>query len=103
MLNAELKRLSNGDKLYKIIIYENNKKIKTIKFGSRSHEQYPTHKNPERKRLYIMRHQNKEDWTKKGILTAGFWAKHILWNKPDIFKSISDTEKRFNIIIHIIK
>lgn len=48
---------------------------------------------------YVRRHKDAEDWTKKGIDTPGFWAKHILWNQPSMEASIKDTEKRFGIRI----
>ena len=50
------------------------------------------HKNPERKERYEKRHKANEDWSKKGIETSGFWAKHILWNKPTLEGSIKDVE-----------
>jgi hypothetical protein len=31
--------------------------------------------------------------------TPGFWAKHILWNKPSLGSSIDDTRKKFGINI----
>lgn len=72
---------------------------KTINFGDNRYEDFTKHKDPNRKRLYILRHKKREDWTKSGIDTAGFWSKHILWNKNTLNKSIKDTENRFNIDI----
>ena len=62
-------------------------------------EDYTTHKDPERKERYISRHKAREDWTKSGLETAGFWAKHLLWNEPSLSASIKDIEKRFNVNI----
>jgi len=72
---------------------------KTINFGDNRYEDFTKHKDPNRKRLYILRHKKREDWTKSGIDTAGFWSKHILWNKNTLNKSIKNTENRFNIDI----
>jgi len=72
---------------------------KTINFGDNRYGDFTKHKDPNRKRLYILRHKKREDWTKSGIDTAGFWSKHILWNKNTLNKSIKDTENRFNIDI----
>ena len=55
------------------------------------------------KNAYISRHRVNENWNKSGIKTAGFWSKHILWNKPTIQQSIKDTEKRFNIKIKYLR
>lgn len=71
----------------------------TINFGAEGYEDFTTHKNPNRKDRYEARHKVTEDWTKKGIDTPGFWAKHILWNKPSLDASIADTEKKFGVKI----
>lgn len=74
---------------------------KTIHFGAKGYSDYTIHKDAERKDRYISRHQSKEDWSKSGINTAGFWSKHILWNKPTIDESLNDTIKTFKIKIAI--
>ena len=63
---------------------------KTIHFGAKGMEDYTTHGDPDRKRNYTSRHQKREDWTKEGVQTAGFWAKHLLWNKPSLKASARD-------------
>jgi len=72
---------------------------KTINFGAKGYSDYNHHQNLFRKYLYENRHRKRENWTKSGITTAGFWSKWILWNKPSLIESIKDTEKRFNIKI----
>tara|TARA_R100000734_G_C3319038_1_gene114106 strand:+ start:815 stop:1105 length:291 start_codon:yes stop_codon:yes gene_type:complete len=72
---------------------------KTIHFGAKGMEDFTTHKDPERKKRYIARHKKREDWTRAGIKTAGFWSKHILWNKPSLRESIKDIEKNFGVNI----
>ena len=56
--------------------------------------------NIERKKRYIKRHAEHEDWTKRGMHTAGFWARWILWNKPSKRASIRDVEAKYNL--HIV-
>ena len=72
---------------------------KIIHFGAKNYSDFLMHKNPEQRDRYISRHRPRENWTKSGINTAGFWAKHILWNLPSLSASIKDTEKKFNIKI----
>ena len=72
---------------------------KTIHFGQKGYSDFTINKDPNRKKNYIKRHKNKENWNKSGINTAGFFAKHLLWNKPTLKKSIKSTEDRFNIDI----
>ena len=72
---------------------------KKIHFGASGYSDFTIHKNDARKYNYINRHSVSEDWTKKGINTAGFFSRWILWNKPSLEESIKDTERRFNIKI----
>ena len=72
---------------------------KVIHFGAKGYSDLTHHKNKSRKMNYENRHRSRENWTKSGIKTAGFWSKWILWNKPGFISSIKDTEKRFNIKI----
>ena len=69
---------------------------KTVSFGSSQHQSFPDHKNPERKQRYLNRHKSRENWNDH--TTAGFFAKNILWNKPTITASITDTNNRFKNI-----
>jgi len=57
---------------------------------------YTLHKDEERKNRYIDRHKKNENWNNP--LTAGFYSRCILWNKPTITESIKDTNKRFKNI-----
>jgi hypothetical protein len=61
---------------------------KTINFGAEGYEDFTTHRDEKRKDRYDKRHKENEDWTKAGVETAGFWAKHILWNKRTLGDSI---------------
>jgi len=72
---------------------------RTVHFGADGYSDYTIHKDPERMERYMTRHQRREDWTKSGLGTAGFWSRWILWNKPSLTASIKDTERRFGIKI----
>lgn len=99
-----LTRLPSTDKKKFKVTWDDSRKHKTsIKFGAQGYEDYTTHKDKERWERYIQRHQRKEDWTKSGIYTAGFWSRWILWNKPSLKASIADTKKRFHIAIVLRK
>jgi len=59
---------------------------------------------PDRKNRYVQRHKNmNEDWTKSGIKTAGFYAKHVLWNKPTLKESIKDLNDKYKDIKFVLK
>ena len=68
---------------------------KTVSFGQKGASDFTKHKHPYRKYRYIDRHKNNEDWTKSGAKTAGFYSKHVLWNKPTLKASVDDINKRF--------
>ena len=70
---------------------------KKVLFGAIGYEDYTMHKDPSRKARYIARHKNKENWTKSGINTAGFWSRWLLWNKPTLQSSYNDIKNRFLI------
>ena len=89
-----LSKSTRADKKYMVKIQN-----KTIHFGSSAHSDYTIHNDPERKRRYIARHKAREKWTKSGIKTAGFWSKHLLWNKPTLSASIRDINNKFNVSI----
>ena len=68
---------------------------KTVSFGQKMASDFTKHKNPDRKEAYIARHKNNENWGASGAKTAGFYSKHVLWNKPTLKESIDDINKRF--------
>lgn len=64
---------------------------------------FTLNKDSERKTRYINRHEKREDWTKSGINTAGFYSKHVLWNKDTIQKSVNDLNKKYKSVNFILK
>jgi Na+-transporting NADH:ubiquinone oxidoreductase subunit NqrF len=81
-----------GTKKWKVIIDG-----KTIQFGAKGYIDYTLGATEQQKTNYLTRHQKREDWNKSGIYTAGFWSRHLLWNKRSISASMSDIKKKFNI------
>lgn len=65
--------------------------LQKIDFGSSEHENYTMHKDPERRRLYRLRHKNDRI---NDPTSAGFWSMHVLWNKPSITESFRDAVAR---------
>lgn len=86
---------TKNDKKYDVFIIENNK-MKIISFGAKGYEDYTIHHDKKRKHRYEDRHKS-ENWNDP--FTAGFWAKHLLWNKSTIEKSANDIANRYNIDI----
>jgi hypothetical protein len=93
-VSIKLSRSEKPDKKFKVIVG-----LKTIHFGAKGMSDYTINRDPERKRLYLKRHRARENWSKSGIQTAGFWSRWLLWNKPSLDESIQDIEKRFRVKI----
>ena len=91
---VEISKSNKSDKKLKAVINDN----KTIHFGSFSHSDFTKHNDPKRKELYINRHKERENWTKSGVDTAGFYAKHILWGEKTIEKSIDKLNNKYKDI-----
>jgi hypothetical protein len=79
------------DKKYFIVTFTG----KRVYFGATGYEDFTMHKDEKRKEAYIRRHANREDWTKSGIDTPGFWSRWYLWNLPTAKASYEDIKKRF--------
>ena len=68
---------------------------KKLYFGAKGYSDFTIHKDPARKQRYIDRHKDRENWSKSGIDTAGFWSRWLLWNKPTMEASYNDIKKLF--------
>lgn len=84
---------------------------KTIKFGQKGYTDYTKHKEYPKMINYVKRHggigpnyltSHSEKWGKNGSMTAGFWSRWLLWNKPSIESSLSDMRRRFGMKIKFI-
>ena len=81
---------------------------KTVHFGGYGYNDYTTYSKAlgkkeadSKKKNYLLRHKKNEDWS--NLLTAGFWSRWILWNKPTIEQSIEDLSKKLNIEIRYME
>ena len=72
---------------------------KTIHFGATGYSDFTKHKDVDRRERYIKRHKSREKWGKSGLKTAGFWSKHVLWNKPTLNGSLRDVASKYNLQI----
>jgi len=72
---------------------------RSVKFGARGYSDYTIHGDEERMKRYLTRHRSREDWTKGGIDTAGFWSRWLLWSKPSLPQAKKYMEKKFGIKI----
>ena len=94
-----LQKSDKKDKKFKVTIVKPDSKNKTIYFGASGYSDFTKHKDKKRMERYDSRHKPRENWTKSGITTAGFWSKWILWSKPSLAAAKAYTAKKFNITI----
>jgi hypothetical protein len=94
-----LQKSDKPTKKFKATIIKPGNRNKTVYFGASGYSDYTKHKDKERMKRYDNRHRSRENWTKSGIDTAGFWSKWILWSKPSLNSAKAFTAKKFNITI----
>ena len=97
-VKATLQPSSRQDKKYQVTIND-----KVIHFGATGYSDFTRNKDEARKQSYIKRHEGNEDWTKSGLETPGFWAKHILWAEPSIEQSARKVRERFGVDLRVQK
>lgn len=89
---------TKGPKKFRVIL-ENGRKVE---FGAKGYSDFTLHKDPKRMQRYLIRHKKRENWSKKGINTAGFWSRWLLWSKPSLNGAIKLIENKFNVKIHAL-
>ena len=90
-----LSKSSRKNKKYCITTPEGLK----IHFGQKGASDFTQHKDPDRKYRYILRHQKRENWSKSGIRSSGWWSRWLLWEKPTLAQARRNIEQKFNIDI----
>ena len=58
---------------------------KHVDFGQKGYSDFTIHKDPMRMKRYLTRHSGMgETWGVRGVRTAGFWSRWLLWSKPSL-------------------
>ena len=83
-----------SSKKYIVYVYSPTRS-KKISFGARGYSDFTIHRDELRRQRYENRHRKRENWNDP--FTAGFWAEHLLWNKPTLKASMKDVSRRFGI------
>lgn len=93
-MKVKLIKSPNPEKKYRVI-FPNGKKVD---FGGAGYSDYTIHKDPKRMKRYLTRHGGMgETWTKKGMYTAGFWSRWLLWSKPSMREAKRLLSLRFGL------
>lgn len=101
-MNVIIKSSTRKNKRFQAALYNHdNKIIKTVHFGfpNPTYGTFLDHQDEGYKNAYIKRHAPNEEWTEKGIETAGFWSRWLLWSKPNIKEAMREVKKQSNGLI----
>jgi hypothetical protein len=76
---------------------EQHGKKKVAHFGQRGSDDYTTTKNSTLRDMYIARHNplSGENWGKSGIMTPGWLARYILWEKKTVPAAVRAASKKY--------
>lgn len=74
-----LRKSPKKDKKWRVT-FENGDRVD---FGGKGYSDFTRHKDTQRMLRYLQRHRTRENWSVKGIKTAGFWSRWLLWSKPE--------------------
>lgn len=119
-MKVKLIKNPNTVKKFRVILEDGRK----VDFGLRGYSDYTKHQNPLRMRSYVSRHagkipasvmketdpkkvhrsmlrvanSNRESWGIKGVDTAGFWSRWLLWSAPTLSGAKKVISDKFNIV-----
>lgn len=86
----ELRRATNGIHKWQAVFSNGGP---TVRFGRKGYSDYTRHKDRARMQRYLVRHARRENWTRSGRHTAGFWSRWILWSHPTLQGAIRKTAR----------
>ena len=90
-----LRKANDNIHKYIAIVQKEDGTKRTMRFGASGMSDFTKHRDEARKQRYLDRHRVREDWNDP--LTAGFWSRWLLWNKPTIAQSLADLKERFGL------
>jgi hypothetical protein len=88
-MSITLKRATNGIHKFMAIFPDG----KVVRFGRKGYSDYTKHHDKERMKRYLTRHRRRENWTRSGAKTAGFWSRWLLWSSPSLSGAVAKTSK----------
>ena len=94
---VKLVKSPNPEKKLRVTLQGPDGKEYHVDFGAKGYSDFTKHHDEARKQLYLNRHSAREDWTKNGVLTPGFWSRWILWHRPTVAASLADVRRRFSL------
>jgi hypothetical protein len=91
-------------KKFRAVLTLDGGKICTVRFGHVSptdpRNDFPHHKDLARRRDYLRRHRAREDWSRAGACTAGFWSRWMLWGESEPTAIRDELQKKLGAPVH---
>lgn len=73
-----------------------------VRFGAQGYSDFTIHKDRARMKRYIARHsKGGQDWSRRGVDTAGWWSRWLLWSAPSLQGAKRLIKKRFGITVQL--
>lgn len=94
-IEVKISKSKNPTKKYTAVFFDEGKKIKTTHFGAAKASDFTLHGDKERRRLYLIRHRKRENWS--DYQSAGSLSRYVLWNLTDFEASKRDYARRFGL------
>jgi hypothetical protein len=97
----EIKPSTRKGKKYMAVFELEGGRKKTVHYGAAGMMDFTIYSKEdkihaeERKKLYLMRHREHEDWDDP--TSAGALSRWTLWNKANFEASVADFKRRFNL------
>lgn len=88
-----LKKDRDGTHKFVAVVPTTDGSSKQVHFGRTGYSDYTKHKDKMRMGRYLVRHRKRENWTRSGRYTAGFWSRWLLWSRPSFRGALKQTEK----------
>ncbi len=93
-----VKTSSKSDKKLDVVLETDSGREKTISIGAKGMDDFTKTGDTEQRARYVNRHKHNEDWRLSGILTSGFWARHLLWGPTTSLKqNVEIVKDKFNV------
>jgi len=88
-MSVRLRRATNGVHKFTAQFPDGPK----VNFGRKGYSDFTIHKDKDRMKRYLTRHRTRENWTRSGARTAGFWSRWLLWSEPSFQAALRRTQK----------
>jgi hypothetical protein len=83
--------------------YQATSNGRTVHFGAAGYTDFTRGAGEERRARYIKRHKKNEDWSRSNLMSAGFLARHVLWEEPTVRGALEKLNKKYKDVKFVLK